>query len=400
MISALVTSAESGHLNLRMLVLLAALLGLLTGPAFACPGDCDDSRSVSVDEIVRAVQLALGESDTNECAAADADGDARVTVSDILAAVYAALAGCDAVVIPTVTPTPATRPELEFVELYGSSLAFSCEQDERKPDFHVCIRNSGEADAGPFAVTVGTPYFPEQGPASWDIPGLRAGVRICLAAPLFDSVTVRIDPTAMVAEKDESNNQRPYYLPTLTRGPGCTPTPTPTGRASCCETAAGCSGETGRLDCFNQGGYAFEAPATCGIITARCGSVPFESPSATVTPSVRAPDLIPVSVRHAPWGIGGHLCPSPGCLLACVRNGGEATSPPFEMSIGSYWRRQVGSLPALDHICVLAPYPARGRGRLEIDAPGAIGESDETNNTLDFTVPARESLSSSIKTAE
>jgi len=59
-----------------------------------CAGDCDDGGSVSVDELVRGVNVALGDSEVATCAALDADSDGSVTIDELLRAVNAALNGC------------------------------------------------------------------------------------------------------------------------------------------------------------------------------------------------------------------------------------------------------------------------------------------------------------------
>lgn len=73
---------------------------LLAMPAaagvFDCPGDCNADRAVTVDEIVTAVAIALGELDIDACRNADSNGDLQVTVDELLAAVTAALEGCPA----------------------------------------------------------------------------------------------------------------------------------------------------------------------------------------------------------------------------------------------------------------------------------------------------------------
>lgn len=63
-------------------------------PAPPCPGDCNTDRRVTIDEIVRAVGIALGLVPVAECAAADADGGGAVTINEIIAAVARALDGC------------------------------------------------------------------------------------------------------------------------------------------------------------------------------------------------------------------------------------------------------------------------------------------------------------------
>lgn len=60
----------------------------------ACPGDCNGDGSVSVDELVRAVGIALGNVDPGSCQGLDTSGDGRVDVSELVAAVGRALNGC------------------------------------------------------------------------------------------------------------------------------------------------------------------------------------------------------------------------------------------------------------------------------------------------------------------
>ncbi len=59
-----------------------------------CNGNCDDSEEVSVDEIVRLVNIALGGGSVDECLAGDGNGDALITVEEILQAVINAQTGC------------------------------------------------------------------------------------------------------------------------------------------------------------------------------------------------------------------------------------------------------------------------------------------------------------------
>lgn len=59
-----------------------------------CVGDCDGDGTVTVDEIVTAVNIALGSRSIDDCPAADANGDNEVTVDEIIRAVNNALLGC------------------------------------------------------------------------------------------------------------------------------------------------------------------------------------------------------------------------------------------------------------------------------------------------------------------
>lgn len=59
-----------------------------------CAGDCDGNREVTIDEILRGVNIALGLQEPAVCAAMDAGGDGQVTVDELIAAVQSALRGC------------------------------------------------------------------------------------------------------------------------------------------------------------------------------------------------------------------------------------------------------------------------------------------------------------------
>ena len=59
-----------------------------------CPGDCNGDATVSVDELVIAVDIALGATPLAQCTALDTNGDSAVTVDEVLAATNRALNGC------------------------------------------------------------------------------------------------------------------------------------------------------------------------------------------------------------------------------------------------------------------------------------------------------------------
>ena len=59
-----------------------------------CAGDCNGDRLVTVDELVAAVRVALGESAENACASFDGDGDGSVSVNELVTLVVNALVGC------------------------------------------------------------------------------------------------------------------------------------------------------------------------------------------------------------------------------------------------------------------------------------------------------------------
>jgi len=59
-----------------------------------CPSDCNGDRNVEIDELIRAVRIALYGHGMVFCPRADASGDGRVAVSDLVLAVKASLMGC------------------------------------------------------------------------------------------------------------------------------------------------------------------------------------------------------------------------------------------------------------------------------------------------------------------
>lgn len=80
---------------------------LLVAQAFAlaCVGDCDGDGVVTVDEILRGVNIVLGNMPISQCPAFDRDGDSEVTVDEIVVAVNSLLNGCLPQDGPTSSPT-------------------------------------------------------------------------------------------------------------------------------------------------------------------------------------------------------------------------------------------------------------------------------------------------------
>src|SRR5690242_1336184 len=81
--------------------LLAAVLQ--AGAAQACVGDCDGSGEVTVDELIKGVNIALESIPISACPSFDRSGDGAVTIDELLFCVNEALFGCAA---PTQTSTP------------------------------------------------------------------------------------------------------------------------------------------------------------------------------------------------------------------------------------------------------------------------------------------------------
>ena len=77
-------------------------LALRPAPALACVGDCDGDGTVAIDELVAAVNIALGSAALSTCPAIDPNGDGTATITELVIAVDDALDGCPP--IPTATP--------------------------------------------------------------------------------------------------------------------------------------------------------------------------------------------------------------------------------------------------------------------------------------------------------
>lgn len=65
-----------------------------TTSAIACAGDCSGDGDVRVDELVRAVAIALERQAVSECEAGDRDHDGRIVVNELVLAVSSLLRGC------------------------------------------------------------------------------------------------------------------------------------------------------------------------------------------------------------------------------------------------------------------------------------------------------------------
>ena len=62
--------------------------------AIGCAGDCGGDGQVSIDELIRGVNIALGAQAVDDCPAFDADANGQVDIAELVRAVNAALNGC------------------------------------------------------------------------------------------------------------------------------------------------------------------------------------------------------------------------------------------------------------------------------------------------------------------
>ena len=67
---------------------------MLNGAAPPCAGDCNGNGSVAINELITAVNIALGNTAIDACAAADGNANGEVAINELIAAVNRALNGC------------------------------------------------------------------------------------------------------------------------------------------------------------------------------------------------------------------------------------------------------------------------------------------------------------------
>lgn len=74
-----------------------------------CVGDCDGDGAVRVNELIRGVNILLGNAALDTCPAFDSSGDGAVAVNELIQGVNAALQGC--IAGPTATPAGSAATE-------------------------------------------------------------------------------------------------------------------------------------------------------------------------------------------------------------------------------------------------------------------------------------------------
>jgi hypothetical protein len=72
----------------------SVLVKISEAAAPPCTADCNGDGMVSIAELVRAVNIALGRVALDQCSSADANGDGMISINELIQAVNAALRGC------------------------------------------------------------------------------------------------------------------------------------------------------------------------------------------------------------------------------------------------------------------------------------------------------------------
>jgi hypothetical protein len=97
-------------------------------PPTLCVGDCNEDGTVSIDELITAVNLVLDPSDPSLCRSFDPNGDGVITIAELIQMVNSALDGCDAGPTPTAT-RPATFAEIQRAIFQPRCAIATCHDD-------------------------------------------------------------------------------------------------------------------------------------------------------------------------------------------------------------------------------------------------------------------------------
>ena len=84
-----------GHVFVSFGTFAGGIAAYGVGAAPACTGDCDAGGSVTVDELIRAVRIALDIDPLGGCTSIDVNGNGEVAVNELIAAVNRSLEGCN-----------------------------------------------------------------------------------------------------------------------------------------------------------------------------------------------------------------------------------------------------------------------------------------------------------------
>ena len=93
----------------RTVVAFALVLLAIAAPVRgSCVGDCNGDGSVTIDELIVGVNIALGQAALAACSPLNADGNGEVSIDELVRGVNAAAVGCpdDSTPTPTTTPVP------------------------------------------------------------------------------------------------------------------------------------------------------------------------------------------------------------------------------------------------------------------------------------------------------
>jgi hypothetical protein len=95
-----------GRLALLGIGCALVLAAARAGAQRACVGDCDGNGTVTINELVVGVNIALGSAPMQRCSSFDNNHDGMLEINELLDGVLASVQGCAVSGDPTPTPTP------------------------------------------------------------------------------------------------------------------------------------------------------------------------------------------------------------------------------------------------------------------------------------------------------
>jgi len=141
------------------LLLIAFTFLCPTRGAAVCSGDCNGDNQVKVDELIKGVNIALGDVEVTACLSMDSTGDAQVTVSELVSAVNRALSGC----LPPAKPERITALYNGYLVTVDPQLALAAESTNDRYRLYVLHAVLIDPDSGRIAAifpALGEPAFP------------------------------------------------------------------------------------------------------------------------------------------------------------------------------------------------------------------------------------------------
>jgi len=169
-------------------------LPLLTTP---CPGDCNNDRAVTVDEVITMVNAALAILPLAACDLGDTDGNGVLTIDEILTAITRTLNGCPSDGNPSIAPPTGVVLSMEAT---FDHVVLSWTPPKNPVDAYEV---ESRVDYGPYET------FPQL------VPGYAVGVEIALAPTPPEVMLITVRMRSVLA----GNRSAYSNYATLLRGP-------------------------------------------------------------------------------------------------------------------------------------------------------------------------------------
>ncbi len=307
------------------LVIATALVTMSAIPARAiCPGDCNADAVVTIDELILAVDIALGAQLTESCIAGDINIDGQITIDEIVFAVRSALDGCPATPTATTTASPTQTSTAPPTGTVAATLTPTVTATPT-PTVGLCNTMSAclSGPAGDYCCSISPTspgYFP---------PPLESGCQNSDCAVKPQGQTPYCDTRYVCLVPANTPTLTPSSTPT---GPTLTPTPTPTIGVCAMESACSKGGGSPGQYCCSLTPVEYLPPMTpfastcpvspCGEMTPGktpgCNTeylcqLPTQTPTGTPTATGTPTYSCTVTPTGSPTPTGPTPTPEPPC---------------------------------------------------------------------------------------